>query len=112
MVADRSGNALGKLVVPLVLLGVLGGVAFAFLPGGGDSPTEGMTQMTHVVSRGDLVVSATEVGSMESAGNEEIKCKVRGGSTILWVIEAGAEVSGYHLMRTRLEKFRDGETVL
>ena len=100
MVADRSGNALGKLVVPLVLLGVLGGVAFAFLPGGGDSPTEGMTQMTHVVSRGDLVVSATEVGSMESAGNEEIKCKVRGGSTILWVIEAGAEVKpGDELVR-------------
>ena len=100
MMTDRSGNALGKLVVPLVLLGVLGGVAFAFLPGGGDSPTEGMTQMTHVVSRGDLVVSATEVGSMESAGNEEIKCKVRGGSTILWVIEAGTEVKpGDELVR-------------
>ena len=100
MVTDRSGNVLGKLVVPLVLLGVLGGVAFAFLPGGGDSPTAGMTQMTHVVSRGDLVVSATEVGSMESAGNEEIKCKVRGGSTILWVIEAGTEVKpGDELVR-------------
>ncbi|MCH2571636.1 MAG: hypothetical protein MK103_09740, partial [Planctomycetes bacterium] len=73
MMTDRSGNALGKLVVPLVLLGVLGGVAFAFLPGGGDSATDGMTLETLVVSRGDLVVSATEVGSMESAGNVEIK---------------------------------------
>jgi HlyD family secretion protein len=48
--------------------------------------------MTHTISRGDLQVTVTENGMLESSQNEEIKCYVKGGSTVLWVIETGTIV--------------------
>ncbi len=48
--------------------------------------------LTHTVQRGDLRVTVTENGMMESANNEEIKCMVKGGTTVLWVIETGTFV--------------------
>lgn len=47
---------------------------------------------THVISRGELVVSVTEQGTLESANNTEIKCRVRGNNTITFVIDSGTEV--------------------
>ena len=47
---------------------------------------------THTISRSDLLVSVTEQGTLESSNNTEIKCKVRGSSTITFVIESGTEV--------------------
>ena len=47
---------------------------------------------THTVRRGELVVSVTEQGTLESANNTEIKCRVRGSNTITFVIESGTEV--------------------
>lgn len=56
--------------------------------------------MTHTISRGDLVVTVTENGMLESSDNEEIKCFVKGGSTVLWVIETGTFVKpGDELVR-------------
>lgn len=56
--------------------------------------------MTHTISRGDLVVTVTENGMLESSDNEEIKCQVKGGSTVLWVIETGTYVKpGDELVR-------------
>ena len=46
----------------------------------------------HTISRGDLMVSVTEQGTVESANNTEIKCRVRGSNTITFVIESGTEV--------------------
>lgn len=48
--------------------------------------------LTHTVSRGDLSVVVTENGTLESSNNKEIKCFVKGGSTVLWVIETGTIV--------------------
>lgn len=48
--------------------------------------------LTHKVSREDLAVVVTENGAVESSNNKEIKCMVKGGSTVLWVIETGTMV--------------------
>lgn len=49
--------------------------------------------LTHTVGRGNLDVTVTEDGTLESSSNIEIKCKVKGGSTVLWVIETGTTVA-------------------
>ncbi|MEL6109068.1 MAG: HlyD family efflux transporter periplasmic adaptor subunit [Planctomycetota bacterium] len=55
---------------------------------------------THTIRRGELVVSVTEQGTLESANNTEIKCRVRGSNTITFVIESGTEVQeGEELIR-------------
>ncbi|MFK7736295.1 MAG: efflux RND transporter periplasmic adaptor subunit [Pirellulaceae bacterium] len=48
--------------------------------------------MTHTISRSKLEVTVTENGTVESSNNKEIKCMVKGGSTVLWVIETGTIV--------------------
>ena len=72
----------------------------AFLPQSGASNSKDSLP-THVVTCGDLVVSVTEQGTLESANNTEIKCKVRGQSnTVIWVVENGTEVNdGDELVR-------------
>ena len=57
-------------------------------------------QPTYTVTRGDLIVTVTEQGTLESAENTEIKCRVRGRNTIIWVIESGSVVKpGDELVR-------------
>ena len=46
----------------------------------------------HTIDQGEVVVDVTEQGTLESSKNTEIKCRVRGSSTINWVIESGLEV--------------------
>lgn len=48
--------------------------------------------LTHSVGRDTLAVMVTENGAVESSNNKEIKCLVKGGSTVLWVIETGTIV--------------------
>lgn len=48
---------------------------------------------THRVQRGTLQVTVTEQGTLESANNTEIKCRVRGDNTIISVVDSGTEVS-------------------
>ena len=58
------------------------------------------TRMTHTITRGDLVVSVIEQGALESSNNTEIKCKVRGFSTVTWVTDSGSVVQpGDELVR-------------
>ena len=58
------------------------------------------TVPTHTIIRGELVVSVTEQGTLESANNTEIKCRVRGSNTVTFVIESGTEVkAGDELVR-------------
>src|SRR5262245_45287190 len=47
---------------------------------------------THRVGRGDLLVTVTEDGNLESALNVDVKCQVLGGSTILWIVPDGSTV--------------------
>lgn len=49
-------------------------------------------KLTYRVARGDLIVTVTEQGTLESSNNTEIKCKVRGYSTVTYVIPAGTVV--------------------
>ena len=64
--------------------------------------------LTHKVSRGDLSVMVTENGAVESSNNKEIKCMVKGGSTVLWVIETGTIVqSGDELVKLDQSQIED-----
>ena len=64
------------------------------------SPQEIGPRLTHTIKRGDLLVSVTEQGTLESSNNTEIKCKVRGFSTVTWVIPGGTVVKpGDELVR-------------
>ncbi len=57
-------------------------------------------ELTHTITRGDLIVTVTEQGTLESADNTEIKCRVRGHNTIIWVVESGSVVKpGDELVR-------------
>ena len=56
--------------------------------------------ITYEVTRGDLPVTITEQGSLESSNNTEIKSKVRGFNTVTWVIPSGTVVKpGDELVR-------------
>ena len=76
----------------LLALVAIGASAIALIPGVGSSQ-ENVFELTHIVRRGDLIVTVTEQGTLESAVNTEIKCKVRDREIpITWVIEGGSEV--------------------
>ena len=64
----------------------------------GDGNRNDKSIMTYRVTRGDLSVTVTENGMLESSNNEEIKCMVKGGSTVLWVIETGTIVKAGDLL--------------
>ena len=72
------------------------------------SPRESGPKLTHTITRGDLVVTVTEQGTLESSNNTEIKCKVRGYNTVIWVIEGGTEVkAGDELVRLDTKRIED-----
>ena len=56
--------------------------------------------LTHRISRNDLIVSVTEQGTLESSNNTEVKCQVRGFSTVTYVVPTGTVVeAGQELVR-------------
>ena len=60
----------------------------------------GRQVLTEKVHRADLIVSITEDGNVESSQNIDVKCEVKGGSTILWIIKDGTQVKkGEELVR-------------
>ncbi len=75
-------------------------VSAAALISGAVSSQETGPKLTHTITRGDLLVTVTEQGTLESSHNREIKCKVRGFSTATWAIPAGTVVKpGDELVR-------------
>ena len=85
----------------LLAIGALAVLASAatLMPRAGSSSQIG-PELTHTITRGDLIVTVTEQGTLESADNTKIKCRVRGQNTITWVVEAGTEVEpGDELVR-------------
>ncbi|MCP4453827.1 MAG: hypothetical protein GY809_20390 [Planctomycetes bacterium] len=95
----RGFLVMGTLAV-LVSAGVL-------IPGA-MSPNAADSVLTHAVTRGDLVVTVTEQGTLESSNNTEIKCKVRGWSLVTWVIEGGTVVeAGDELVRLDTKRIED-----
>ena len=88
--SNASGAGAWKWLLGLLLLGGLAYGATKLTPA--MSSTDAKKMVTHEVQEGDLVVSITEQGKLESSQNAEIKCRVKGGSTVLWVIESGTRV--------------------
>ena len=75
---------------------------------GAISDQESGPKLIHTITRGDLLVTVTEQGTLESSNNKEIKCKVRGWSTVIWVIEGGTEVkAGDELVRLDTKRIED-----
>ena len=75
---------------------------------GSISPQPSVPKLTHTITRGELVVSVIEQGTLESSNNTEIKCKVRGYNTVNWVIEGGSEVTaGDELVRLDTKRIED-----
>ena len=92
-VAPAASNVAGKLIALLILLALLGGAAFGanrYLGSLADSKRQ--TLLTHTVATGDMLITVTEDGSLESASNLDIKCQVAGGSSILWIVPDGSTV--------------------
>jgi multidrug efflux pump subunit AcrA (membrane-fusion protein) len=93
------------LAIGLVAAGAL---AALLTPDVGSSRESG-PKLTHTVKRGDLIVTVTEKGTLESSENTEIKCKVRTAAVpIIWVIESGTEVKvGDELVRLETLDYED-----
>lgn len=93
----------GRLVIGV--LAVLASAAALIWVAGSSQATD--SRMIHTVTRGDLVVTVTEPGTVESFRRTEIKCEIRGGyggrggrSTVTWVIPSGTIVeAGDELVR-------------
>lgn len=91
---QASGNQVGKLLLLIILVGLFSAVVF----GSGQylqrfSAEKATSVLTHTVEPGELLVTVTEDGNVESASNIDIKCQVAGGSSILWIVDDGATVS-------------------
>jgi len=85
-------------VIAIAIVAVVASAA-ALIPGAGSPDSLGPVS-THTITRGDLLVTVTEQGTLESSNNTEIKCQVRGDNTIIWVVESGTEVKpGDELLR-------------
>lgn len=87
----RGLLALGSLV----FLATAGAVITATM-----SPRQTSSKLTHTIQRRDITVTVVGQGLLESSENTEIKCKVRGKNTVIWVIESGTVVKpGDELIR-------------
>lgn len=85
---SRRGVTSWLLFVGVILiLGAAAAVVPATL-----SPAEDGPALTHRITRGDLIVSVTEQGTLESSNNTEVKCKVRGFNTVTYVVPTGTVV--------------------
>ena len=61
---------------------------------GAVSPEATGPNLTHTIAQRDLKVSVTENGTLHSAKNTEVRCRVKGpSSTIVWIVESGTEVA-------------------
>ena len=79
----------------LLLVSVVGTILIAapFISGSMTPDEAEGPKLTHKIKRDHLKVSVTEQGTLESSNNTEIKCRVRGTSTVLSVVETGTEVT-------------------
>jgi RND family efflux transporter MFP subunit len=99
-----------KWLTALILLAGLAGLAWAGWVAYRASlqPASTAALTTYTAKRGDLLVTVTEEGSLESAENVEIKCEVAGGTSIVWIIEDGKEVQkGTELLRLDGSKLKE-----
>ena len=90
--SSRRPSSGGKAIPILLFMGILAILgAAAVVPATMTSKDNGPL-LTHTIKRGDLIVSVTEQGTLESSNNTEIKCKVRGYNTVTYVVPTGTVV--------------------
>ncbi len=91
--SEPRGRVLRRNVLLIVALAVVSGLVLGARQLVGSLAGEtGPVMSTHRVEPGELLITITEDGNLESANNIDIKCQVAGGSSILWIIEDGKEV--------------------
>ena len=94
----RITGLFARFFVVIGLLAIIGSGA-ALVPGI-IATEEKESHLTHTITRGNLSVTVTEQGTLESSNNTEIKCKVRGNSMVTWVVPTGTVVNaGDELVR-------------
>ena len=74
-------------IASLIIVAV--GVGWIYL---GPATRDEGPRLTHTIERGNLVVTVTEQGTLESSDNTEIKCRVRGWSTVTEIVPSGTMV--------------------
>jgi multidrug efflux pump subunit AcrA (membrane-fusion protein) len=79
------------VAIGIVVLAGLAAGGYAASRYFGRSAEQSLFQTEKVVKR-DLRVTVTEDGNVESSSNLDLKCRVEGGSQILWVIPDGTAV--------------------
>lgn len=89
---SKNGSVVLKLVFLVALLGIIAIGVRTFSEAGSNVGTLTTEVLTHTVGRQALTVSITEQGTLESRENVEVKCKVRGENTVIWVVENGSAV--------------------
>ena len=94
-----SGPWLTHVLLGACAIAVVAAAATRWMPRSGPVQEIGPV-LTHTITHGDLIATATEKGTLESAENTRIKCDVRGENVIIWVIESGSLVkAGDELIR-------------
>ena len=88
-----------RAVVLIVLAASIGFAAYSFVPANEDQASVDAAFL-HTIAKGDLAVTVTELGTLESSNNTEIKCRVRGENTVTFVVESGTEVEVGDLLVT------------
>ena len=110
---SRGSTSLSTLLRRLMpsLLAAVGlamvAAAASFYRGAATAVDPDLVGETRTVTRGELLVSVNQKGTLESSRNVEIKCEIRGGyggrgghSMVTWVIPAGSLVKkGDELVR-------------
>ena len=81
--------ALFVLLVVTAIAALWGAMSYARLR----LPTGARDMTTTAVRRGDLVVTVSKDGNLESTVNIDLKCEVAGGSNILWIVNDGSQVA-------------------
>ena len=91
---SRPQNHVRRWLLPVVvIIGVIFAITIAMPRQGQATPQSLESVLTHAVRRGPMLVTVTEQGTLESARNTEIKCKVRGQNTVIEVVESGTYVN-------------------
>lgn len=101
LVQHTSPNRRRIVILLVIIAAIVLATAAKLIPRTTPSkPHQTGLEPTYTITRGDLIITITEQGTLESAENTEIKCRVRGRNTIIWVIESGSEVKpGDELVR-------------
>lgn len=102
MLPSRAARR-GRLLYWLAGLAVLGAAGGGWAYYANRTPAARPDVITHTVKKENLNVTVTEKGTLESAENKDVTCRVKAGnkgfaSTINWVIDDGSKVKAGQLL--------------